>query len=90
MECTNFAEIITIVTSAVAILGAIITTYVFLYREMKVIENRMLEESRLLTAKSDKQFELYSSRTDQMVQSQVARSDALYQMFIDLLKEKKN
>ena len=51
----------------IAIFGSVIGSFVFLFREMKQIENRL----------------------DIKTEVQAARSDRLYEMFIDLLKEKR-
>lgn len=50
----------------------------FLYKEIKTFEKEIRDEVRAQAQKSDKLFETVS-----------ARSDRLYEMFIDLLKETK-
>lgn len=113
MECPqNIIEIITVGASATVILGAIFTTFAFLFKEIKGVEVKLSAEIKEQAVRTDQlvaeirmdikeqslrtdqlvaeirtDIKEQSVRTDQLVAVQAARSDQLYTMFIDLLKD---
>lgn len=83
MECPqNLLEIITVGASAAVILGAIFTTFAFLFKEIKGIEVKLSAEIKEQSARSDKVLTEQSIKTDLLVaemrsdiKEQSARSD---------------
>ena len=63
-----------LLTNTLPILGTFLACFSFLYREMRRIEDRL-----------DKSIDKQATE----IKAQSARSDKLYEMFIDLLKERK-
>lgn len=100
MDLSNLMlDVNQVVNVTIPVISVVATYFVFIYREMRRVEMRLesnlksqLEQINIERSRSDKFFADINARandTHTRIDEQNKRSDRLYEMFYELVKEKK-